>query len=235
MALTTLVCNDLVQHLQPGQRIASLGYPDIVAPEVEVDKWLGREVIKYRDDSDKICKWHGIKPQRIPDSRSFFDAFECNLDVFDIYKARGDEIILDLNRTWDGSKYAENYDYVLDVGTLEHCFNIGQAAKNAVSLLKVGGIIYHSNPFIMGNHGFYGLNPTWFADFYGQRGFELIWCKLMEKGGIEAIDAPKTQRFNHGTDRELNIFAAAKRIEIRNIVYPVQTKYVALAAAGNRA
>lgn len=227
MALTPLVCRDLIPRLKPGQRIASLGYPDIVAPEREVDAWLGRRVIQYRDDSEKICKWHGIRPaHRIPDARSFFEAFECHLDVFDIMQARGDEILCDLNVPMAPTR---GYDYVLDVGTLEHCFNIGQAAQNAAGLLLQDGIIYHSNPFVMSNHGFYSLNPTWFADFYAQPGFELLWLKIAMKGADEYINVPLTQRFLHGTDQELNIFAAARRTEIKQISTSIiQTKYAKL-------
>lgn len=232
MALTPLVTDYLIPQLKQGSRIASMGYPDIVASEGLVEKWLDGKSCEYRDDAAKICKWHGMKPQRIPESKSFFKAFGAELDVFDFYQTRGDEIVADLNVQYE---VTGQYDFVLDVGTLEHCFNIAQAAKNMAGLLNVGGIILHSNPFSMGNHGFYGLNPTWFSDFYNQPGFGLKWCFLMEKGGNEIIQVPFTKRFDCQTDKELNIFAAAERTQLLAITYPQQTKYVALAAAGNRA
>lgn len=241
MALTPLVTEYLVPLLKDGMKIASMGYPDIVASESAVERWLDGRQCEYRDDAAKICKWHGMPLQRIPEAKSFFKAFGVHLAVYDLYETRGDELLCDLNYPWSENHYDTNhndlgkYDFVLDVGTLEHCFNVAQAAKNMAELLNKGGIILHSNPFSMGNHGFYGLNPTWFHDFYMQDGFELQWCFLMEKGSNQAIQVPMTKRFDCQTDKELNIFAAAKRTEIQAILYPQQTKYVALAAAGNRA
>ena len=229
MALHNLIFKELSPLLKKGQRIASLGYPDILAHSHCIEELLGDRLagLVYRSDAEKICKWHGIEPQPIPESASFFNAFGVTLDVYDIYPTRGSEIICDLNFPIDRK---EEYDFVLDVGTLEHTFNIGQAALNAAGLLKQGGIIYHSNPYQMGNHGFYGLNPTWFADFYGQPGFTLLWCKLMGKADKEPFDVPPTKRFvlNGG---EVNIFAAARRDEVKPIGFPMQTKYAKLAAA----
>lgn len=231
MALTTFATDYLVPLIKEGSRIASFGYPDIVSSEKDVLMWLGKRECAYREDAETICKWHGLNPQRIPDAASFFEAFGATLDVFDIVQARGNEILCDLNEPMD-AMYAQRYDFVLDVGTIEHCFNIGQAAKNMGALLNRNGIIIHGNPMVMGNHGFYGLNPTWFADFYGQPGFELLWCKLMEKGGTEAFNVPYTKRFIYDVAKEVNIFAAAKRTAILPIAWPTQTKYAALVAAG---
>lgn len=235
MALTTITTDDLVPRLFDGARIASWGYPDIVAPEAKVLRWLGKRECEYRKDAANICAWHGLAKQRIPDARSFFAAFGCHLDVFDIAELRGGEITCyDLNEDMPAEREDYwGYDFVLDVGTIEHCFNIGTAAANMASMLNHdGGIIYHGNPYQMGNHGFYGLNPTWFADFYGQPGFELLWCKMLPKGGTEPIEVPLTKRFNMDTAQEMNIFAAARRTSLGAINWPTQTKYAALAAAG---
>lgn len=236
MALTKITCDDLVPRLFEGARVASFGYPDIVAPDNDVVRWLGRRECEYRADSEEICRWHGMEKRRIPDARSFFGALGCKLDVFDIAQIRGGEIIADLNVEWREGLYPftwSSYDFLLDVGTLEHCFNIGIAAKNMAGLLNQGGIIYHGNPLWMANHGFYGLNPTWYADFYAQPGMELLWCKLLPKGGVEPMEAPLTQRFILDKPPEMNIFAAARRTEIMPISTSImQTKYAALAAAG---
>lgn len=233
MALTTITTDDLVPRLFDGARIASFGYPDLVAPEDKVLRWLGKRECEYRKDSEEICRWHGLKKQRIPDAGSFFAAFGCQLDVYDIAEIRGGEIIADLNEPFMVDSGRMTYDFVLDVGTIEHCFNIGTAARNMACLLAKGGIIYHGNPFYMPNHGFYSLNPTWFADFYGQPGFELLWCKTLLKGGTDPIEVPLTKRFNMDASQEINIFAAARRTELRAISTSImQTKYAALAAAG---
>lgn len=231
MALTPLITTMLGQAIKPGAKVASMGYPDLIAPLDLFEEILGLRypALHYRVDSDRICKWHGLPQRRIPDAGSFFELLGATLDVYDIVETRGGEIIRDLNHP---IPERERYDFVLDVGTIEHCFNIGQAALNMAGLLKEGGIIFHGNPHNSGNHGFYGLQPTWYADFYGQEGFTLLFCKLMRKGSDEPLDVPATGRFSCGAP-EVNIFAGAKRESIKPIGFPVQTKYKNMIGAAN--
>jgi hypothetical protein len=227
MALNPLMTLKVAKLLKPGDRIASMGYPDIVASEkLIVGLTEGKRPVVYREDSEAICKRHGIKPRRpIPDAADFFALFGAKLDVFDIVQERGGEILCDLNDPLDRSHHAQ-YDFVLDVGTLEHCFNIAQAALNMGSLLKAGGTIFHENPFNWGNHGFYGLNPTWYGDFYGQPGFELRDCRMLARDGSTAVvEGPaRFGRFIWGTG-EANCYAMAQRTEVLPIAWPTQTKY----------
>jgi hypothetical protein len=55
---------------------------------------------------------------------------------------------------------------VLDCGTTEHCFNVGQAIINAAHAVKPGGAIFHCFPMCVMNHGFWNASPTAFKDFY---------------------------------------------------------------------
>ena len=231
MALSISQTAALQKILKPGMRIASLGYPDIIADIADIPG------LEYRADSDAICRRHSLPLHRIPDAQSYFSLLGCKLDVYDIVQERGCEIEIDLNYPvpmmgWTGRHGI--YDVVLDVGTAEHCFNIAQAMMNMALLVKVGGYIIHENPFLMGNHGFYSLNPTFYHDFYESNGFKLMDCKLVTRDGRAAKISP-TGRFKY-EGSECNIFAMAQRIEIREFVYPVQTKYARLiSAAGNRA
>lgn len=230
MALSQTMMREACQFIKPGHRVASMGYPDIVAPMGEVSAILGERVkyLTYRDDSEAICKRHGLEQHPVPNAESFFSLLGAQLDVFDVVAERGCEIITDLNypvEIW----LRGSYDIVLDVGTLEHCFNIAQAGINMAGMLKAGGVIFHENPFNWGNHGFYGLNPTWYADFYGQLGFVLSACCLLGKDGSGAM-VPTTQRFQF-TSAEANVFAVAKRVEILEIGFPIQTKYKKLIGA----
>jgi hypothetical protein len=121
---------------------------------------------------------------------------------------------------------------------MEHCFNIGQAMMNMASLVKLDGMIFHENPFIMPNHGFWSVNPTVYADFYEQNGFELVGCSArigkLDDAAIE--DVPIKVRFNLRAELA-TLMAAAVRIEVQPLKFPVQSKYKSalLAAAGNRA
>jgi len=226
LALSVSQTIALKSILKPGMRVASMGYPDLIAP---IEDMLG---LKYRDDSEAICARHGLKLRRIPDAESYFSLMGCTLDVYDIVQERGSEILCDLNYAWGRNGQFDpqmDYDIVLDVGTVEHCFNIGQAMFNMAGLVKVGGYIIHENPFLMGNHGFYGINPTFFVDFYEQNGFKVIECKLTNKNG-DSLEVPHTKRFRFGGDDEVNVFCLAQRMKVQSFIYPTQSKYKKLLA-----
>ena len=223
MALTALTTSKLFPMIRPGHRVAAMGYPDLIAPPA---MFAGLD-FTYREDSEAICKRHGLPRRQIPDARSVFKAMGAELDVFDIVQERGNEILCDLNEPLE---IGNEYDFVLDVGTLEHCMNIGHAAMNMAGLLKAGGVIFHGNPHNSGNHGFYGIQPTWYADFYGQEGFELLYCVLQQRGTEEQMQPPLTGRFSLPA-AEVNIFAAARRTAVLPIQWQTQTKYKKLIGA----
>lgn len=215
--------------IKPGSRIAAFGYPDMIAAPNQVEDILQGKAVEYHKDSARICKRHGHKIRPIPDTYSFFRALGAEMDVFDVVVERGNEIICDLNKPME---VKEAYDFVLDPGTLEHCFNVGQAAMNMASLLKKDGVIFHQNPFNAGNHGFYGFNPTWYADFYGQNGFTVLDVRLCTSE--QKWDTPWTDRFKFRNQEECGIFAMAKRDEVRELVFPIQTKYKRIHADATR-
>jgi hypothetical protein len=213
----------LLKRIKPGEAIASMGYPDIAVPREQMESLLNGREVPFREDSADIAKRHGLPAGTlVPDSEAFFELYGCALDVYDVVQERGCELVCDLNYPLP-ARVCGQYDYVLDVGTLEHCFNIAQAAVNMACLLKVGGTIFHENPFNCGNHGFYGLNPTWYHDFYTDNGFELESVRLISRDG-RAAEIPPTKRFI-APEQEFNCFAVAKRLEEREITFPTQSKY----------
>jgi len=225
MALNPLMLERLVGLIKPGQSIASLGYPDILCPPDKLRDLLGDKVLqlKYRPESETICKRHFMEQQDIPDAESFFEALGCTLDVFDIVQERGCEIVLDLNLPIPENACGQ-FDYVLDVGTLEHCFNAPQALMNMAALCKVGGYVMHENPFNWGNHGFWNVNPTLFHDFYTDNGFEVKGFALVDHFGGKVYECPATQRFKF-TNAEGNILTVVRKVEEVEFKMPVQSKY----------
>lgn len=225
MALTGLVLLKASHKIKHGSKVAAMGYPDVLASQKTVEGILGNKAnsLKYRKDSEAICRRHGMHYHLVPDAESMFDLLGAELHVFDIVKERGCEIIADMNYPI-AEQHLQTYDVVLDVGTLEHCFNIAQAGMNMAGMLCKDGSVFHENPFNWGNHGFYGLNPTWYYDFYTQNGFELEDCRLLPREGNSINDIPLTDRFSF-IKGEANLYACAVRKEIKELRYPVQTKY----------
>ena len=221
----------LEAHGCSSRRVLSFGYPDILASPAALEFLLGKEAVgklAYREDSPSIRRWHGIQEgYPIADAASLFEAMGFKLEVMDLVEARGGEIIQDLNVPVPEALHGE-YAAVLDGGTLEHCFNIGQAAFNAAELTARGGFVLHGNPVNMFNHGFYNLSPVWYHDFYAANGFDLEVAVLVH-GKLDApmvMDAPRERRFVGLPDNTVQI-VVARRKECRALKWPTQGKYVA--------
>jgi len=214
----------------PRKEIVSLGYPDILARPEAIDRVLGPgffATLDQRPDSASILRWHGIKDSYpMAEAASLFAKLGFELRVIDLHPVRGGEIVLDLNEPVPEALH-RRFALVIDAGTLEHCFNIAQAARNVANLVDVGGFVMHGNPLNMFNHGFYNLNPTWYEHFYGSNGFAIDTAVVVSTGKDppEIFDAPLTNRF-HVVDRNLVQVVIARRQEARPITWPVQRKYV---------
>ncbi|HEU5292718.1 MAG TPA: hypothetical protein VFU05_18845 [Cyclobacteriaceae bacterium] len=73
------------------------------------------------------------------------------------------------------------FDWIIDGGTLEHCFNVKEFMTTMVKLLKPGGHILHMNPSQgSSNHGLFNFQPTFYYSFYGSNGFTSMECDLLE-------------------------------------------------------
>ena len=210
--------------------VLSLGYPDMLVSRELITEVFGGDLgerIPYHEDSDAILRWHSAQGflEGIPDTRTFFEELGYTFKVVDIVEARGSEIILDLNYPIEEIHH-QQYDVIIDGGTLEHCFNIAQAIKNVAECVAPGGYIINCNPFSCFNHGFYNLNPTFYFDFYLENGFEVVFHDLI----IDAVRDPKlisvpaTNRFVQGPIDASNILVAHRR-KVQEIAWPIQTKY----------
>ena len=235
MAINVLVLSVLQQmrpHLAAGAKICCLGYPDVMVSTVQAQQHLGAETaarLQYRADSDAILNWHGMKPHldRVIDAQSLFDAMGLELTVVDLVASRGGERILDLNGPLEAD-LAGGFDIVLDAGTMEHCFNVGQAVRNILDMAKVVGFIIHQNPMTMINHGFFNFSPTFYHDFYGHNGHQLMApiCGVAASG-IE-VESRKLNHIKRDSVPEsmTMIVAVARKQHARPAIWPMQSKYL---------
>lgn len=211
-------------------KIISLGYPDIlVSPQYIKELWGKRiyDELTFHPDSASIINWHGVASltDKIIEAEHFFSLLGFDLDIVDITKARGNEIIIDLNNPCPQNLY-QKYDLVIDAGTSEHCFNIAQAVKNIAIMVKKGGYIHHVNPINSFNHGFYNLNPTWYYDFYLDNGFIIHDMKLVYNGSVNPLgqNVSPYKRFINIPENSF-LFSLIQRKEIKDIQWPIQYKY----------
>jgi hypothetical protein len=211
-------------------KVLSLGYTDFVISRATIAKKFGNAVadaVRMRPDSKAIASWHGRNAD-VLDTESFYAALGFQTDFLDIAQIRGCEIVHDLN-TPIPQHMVGAYDYVIDSGTLEHCFNVAQAIANVATALRVNGFVHHGNPMIMINHGFYNFSPAFYFDFYRVNGFEVrdIFTALAVPEGwrLDTLDGVNRVKFPDGQERTIQV--VARKLADTPIKWPMQSKYVA--------
>lgn len=113
------------------------------------------------------------------------------IDSLDISDYQGAKLIHDLNKPLP-QEYESKYDCVIDGGTLEHVFNIGEALVSVMRLLRPGGLFI---TLTMANnycgHGFYQFSPELFyRTFSEENGFSVKLCKIYTEGKFVDIPDP---------------------------------------------
>jgi hypothetical protein len=170
--------------------------------------------------SDSACEAIlGVKPRKRVKAPWWSKEKETP-DPYDLVDD-GREAVADLNYA---NAIRDEYDLVIDAGTTEHCFNVGQAIVNASGAVKIGGRILHTNPVSMGNHAFYNFCPTLMVDFYQANGFKVEGLELRDDMGEgRLVDFKPQERFNLGNNWAM--YCLAKREERKPLKYPIQGKY----------
>lgn len=235
MAMNVIVLSLLQQlrpHLPAEANICCLGYPDVLISQEQVRNILGPEAaekLTFRPDSDQILAWHALQGRldRVIDAPSLFGAMGMRFTAVDLVASRGTERIVDLNQPV-AADLAGAFDAVLDTGTMEHCFNVGQAVRNILDMTKVNGFIMHLNPMAMINHGFFNFSPTFYHDFYGQNGHALVFdthCVHVHGIDVQAKKLDHVARIEP-EGRNAMIMCVAQKKHDRPPQWPMQAKYL---------
>ena len=199
----------------PKRKVLCLGYPDILSRET-----FG---LPEAEDAEPIKRWHGWK-HRIIDANAWFEALTLQPEYWDITKARGPEKVVDLNQlmTWP---LEPEFGLLIDPGTLEHVWNAPNVLAFLSKFCPLNGYMLHSTPAGMGNHGFWSIHPTAFADFYEANGFKIeLLLGLSGPTDKRAVrDLPLYNRFNMNLNEV--VVCLARRDRVVPIATPHQTKY----------
>jgi SAM-dependent methyltransferase len=156
-----------------------------------------------------------------------------SIDSIDNSSYEGASIIHNMNKPI--STDFRKYDFVLDLGTIEHIFNTPQVCENIINLLNIGGIylsITPNNNF--SGHGMYQFSPEFylsaFSKKYGMEVQELYIAKL--NTGIEHWinvnnygNGRNTSKFEG--DQEVYVIAIIKKIsnERENLISNSPNQY----------
>lgn len=211
----------LIRKANGRGRAVSAGYPDLLLSPSMAHQCIGNAIVPYRPDSELIMRRHGVRLEGVYDSAMFFKAMGYDLDVIDFREVRGGEIIVDLNLPVE---LGNRYDLVIDPGTCEHCFHVGQAIINLANAVKVGGHIVQGFPLNAYNHGFYNVSPTLVKDFYEDNGFAIVDCFGLVNEEQVKFQLPFSKRFTSIPENSFMLLLA-KRLEEKPITAPVQHKY----------
>lgn len=218
------ICKLKEKLTKPNLKLLFLSYPDLLFDKSILPKSIKK--IKYRDDSEEILRWHkGYKfLGKIIETVDIFEQLGFQVTVLDIVRARGCEILCDLN---EHNAISGEYDIIFD-NVLQHVFNCGEAIKSIAQSCKVGGYIYHLNSYMMPNHGFHNFSPEFYSAFYKLNGFEITSISVsgktvnikVENKGPDLSRIPQKCKIEVIVKRKYGIFVE------QNWQFPIQQKFI---------
>jgi hypothetical protein len=157
------------------------------------------------------------------------------LDHMDVFPGEGATIIHDLNHPIPDN-LRNQFEVVLDNGTLEHVFNVPQALENFAGLCSVGGhvaMIAPANNYC--GHGFFQFSPElFFRTFSDSNGFTDAQVTLLEYGirgrNIPVVDpAKKASRLEFVNSTQVVLVGTARKVRDKQpfwTEWPQQSDYV---------
>jgi hypothetical protein len=130
----------------------------------------------------------------------------------------------------------KQYSFVMDMGCLEHIFNVPQALANVIALTRKGGHIGHFVPANNYNgHGFYQFSPELFFSLYcEERGFEgtrVFLTEVADPSHWYEVTSPKElkSRVNVVNFSDLDVIVFTRKRDDGPSVFtspPMQSDYV---------
>lgn len=231
MGIDNRYFNDVIEvvknHLPStvkNRKVLCLGYPDFLVDEEHLISIFDQEFVKNIPDesmADAVRAWHKSSLPRIFDPLWIFKHFGFDVVIFDLISHRGIETLIDLNEPISNI-YVEQFDLVIDTGTLEHCFNVGQAFKNICSVIKKDGIFITAAPISKLNHGYWNFGTIVHTDGFQQNGFEILKTTYTCRNGVVAPELMNWKTVPTKTA----VITVAKRTTVKDWVWPTQGKYL---------
>ena len=188
------------------------------------------------DTTNKIPQWNGTPFEINTNAHSLLTMLGADkVYVADVSDYEDPDYLMDLNFPVD-SDYHDRFDTIVDVGTLEHIFDVPIALQNISKMLKIGGnlvfIVQCSNAI---DHGFYMFSPTLFYDYFTSNGFTIKGCYLTEGSPYVYGKKRKLYKYN-GVGAEIP-FISQENVEVafiatkdkseslKNFIKPTQGLY----------
>ena len=206
------------------RKVLCLGYPDFLVDEQHLISLFGQEFVDTIPEeplSDAVRAWHKSLLPKVFNPLWILEYLNFDVVIFDLISHRGIETIVDLNEPISNAYY-EQFDLVIDTGTLEHCFNVGQAFKNVCLTIKKDGIFITAAPVSKLDHGYWNFGTIVHKDGFTQNGFEILKTTYTCKHDIVE---PERMNWKHMPTRTA-VTTIAKRTSVKDWVWPTQGKYL---------
>jgi hypothetical protein len=176
------------------KRFCSLGHQDLLVTTGQLKRLLkehGFDVPNF----DELFPW--TKPSHFADSLYKILGAQETIAV-DFSEYQGATIRHDLNVPI-GPELREQFDTVLDGGTIEHVFNFPVAIKNAMEMVKVGGhFICQTGANNYCGHGLYQYSPElFFRIFTEENGYKLerlVLCEWHARRWYDVVDPAQIKK-----------------------------------------
>lgn len=157
-------------------KLLLLGAPDVYFGMNDF-KRMAQTVQVDLDDSVEVTESHNAffrKKGYISGDTLFKSIGFESITIMDYSDFEGATLIHDLNSPDVPQEFFEQFDVIIDHGTLEHVFHIPNALQAVFKFLKKGGRMIHCLPTSnCVDHGFYMFSPTFFYDFYTTNNWEI--------------------------------------------------------------
>jgi hypothetical protein len=195
---------------------------------------LGRQMahLYHRDILDRIEAWCGVRLENGKPVDDFYRALGATqITYLDYSDFEGATLVHDLNQPLP-EQYHEQFDTVIDGGTLEHVFQYTTALKSCMQAVALEGRVILITPATnMMGHGFYQFSPElFFRVFSRDNGYDLCrillwhansWYDVVDPAAIGGRAELKTSKWGE-------LCVSAKRVQIEPIFAspPLQSDYV---------
>jgi SAM-dependent methyltransferase len=167
----------------------------------------------------------------------FFEALGAKtVDSVDNSDFEGARLVHDLNQPMP-AEWANQFDVVIDGGTLEHVFNFPVALRNSMELVREGGRLFiHTIANNFCGHGFYQFSPELFyRTLSAENGYEverMVIHRVGPYGSWREVADPDAirSRVELITFTPVALLVQARRVSIKPIFsrMPQQSDYAAL-------
>jgi len=132
--------------------------------------------------------------------------------AIDLNGGPGDVRTFDLNfNLYERYGFAETFDLVTNLGTLEHCFDQASGFRNMHQLTKLGGLMVHCFPSQgLVNHAFYNYHPRLIAELAFANRYE-VWETFFTTDFKPDPTPYSIESFQAHDDRDVLVYAILKR------------------------